>query len=160
MTDTTTETMTETLARSVLPIAQDLFSAMIDGEPGLLQAGTGTADLAAGSVRARVDIVGPTSTRAEVVTTRPTADRIARALLQMADDEPLSGEDVEDALGEVANVVGGNLKGMLPEGSSLTLPVVELDEPASAPAADHDELLLWRGEPLVISLWTMNGEEL
>ena len=151
----------ETLAESVVPIAQDLFTAMIDGEPGLLTPADGVDGPLADPVHAWVDIVGPARYRALVVTARSTADRLARALLQMPDDEDVSLEDVQDALGEVANVVGGNLKGMLPEGSSLTLPVVDVAAPDTARPADHEQPLLWRGDPLVISLWIpKNGEEL
>lgn len=151
----------ETLALSVVPIAQDLFTAMIDGEPGLLTPEPAVTAPVTDPVHAWVDIVGPARYRALVVTGRATADRLARALLQMADDEDVSLEDVQDALGEVANVVGGNLKGMLPEGSSLTLPVVDVAGPTATRPADHEQPLLWRGDPLVISLWTpKNGEEL
>ena len=151
----------DTLTRSVLPIAQDLFAAMVDGEPGLLEPVDAPGASIADPVHAWVDIVGPTSWRTLVVTARPTADRIARALLQLGDDETVGLDDVRDALGEVANVVGGNLKGMLDGGSSLTLPVVDTTGPAVARAADHAQALLWRGEPLVISLWTSkDGEQL
>jgi chemotaxis protein CheX len=151
----------EALAESVVPIAQDLFTAMIDGEPGLLTPTDAVEAPIADPVHAWVDIVGPSRYRALVVTARPTADRLARALLQMPDDEDVALEDVQDALGEVANVVGGNLKGMLPEGSSLTLPVVDVVGPALERPADHEQPLLWRGDSLVISLWTpKNGEEL
>jgi chemotaxis protein CheX len=34
--------------------------------------------------------------------------------------------DVSDAIGELANVLGGNLKALLPEGSTLSLPTVRL----------------------------------
>ncbi|MFC8923837.1 chemotaxis protein CheX [Cellulosimicrobium sp. NPDC057127] len=150
-----------TLAESVVPITQDLFTAMIDGEPGLLTPADAITVPMVDPVHAWVDIVGPAHYRALVVTPRATADRLARALLQMTPDEDVSLEDVEDALGEVANVVGGNLKGMLPEGSSLTLPVVDVTGPTASRPADHEQPLLWRGDPLVISLWTpKNGEEL
>ena len=73
----------------------------------------------------------------------------------------VSLEDVQDALGEVANVVGGNLKALLPEGSTLSLPVVGYERPTAARPADHEQALLWRGGPLLILLWTStNGEEL
>ena len=151
----------DTLTRSVLPIAQDLFAAMVDGEPGLLEPVDALGAPIPDPVHAWVDIVGPTSWRTLVVTARPTADRIARALLQLDDGETVGLDDVRDALGEVANVVGGNLKGMLDGGSSLTLPVVDTTGPAVARAADHAQALLWRGEPLVISLWTSkDGEQL
>jgi len=52
------------------------------------------------------------------------AMHIAACLLGMAHSE-LDDELINDALGELANVVGGNIKGLLAsEGSSLTLPMV------------------------------------
>jgi chemotaxis protein CheX len=45
---------------------------------------------------------------------------------RMTDVEPLSDltDDVRDALGELANMVGGNLKSILPGGVELSLPSV------------------------------------
>lgn len=156
MTDTTW-----TLAQSVVPMAQDLFTAMVDGEPGLLLPMEALEEPIADPLYAWVDIVGPAVSRTLVVTARETADRLARSLLLKEDDEPVTLEDVQDALGEVANVVGGNLKAMMPEGSSLTLPVVEHAEPSASRPADHEQALLWWGGPILIQLWTStNGEDL
>ncbi|MDF2847540.1 MAG: chemotaxis protein CheX [Oerskovia sp.] len=156
MTDTTS-----TLAQSVVPMAQDLFTAMVDGEPGLLLPMEALEEPIADPLYAWVDIVGPAVSRTLVVTARETADRLARSLLLKEDDEPVTLEDVQDALGEVANVVGGNLKAMMPEGSSLTLPVVEHAEPSASRPADHEQALLWWGGPILIQLWTStNGEDL
>jgi chemotaxis protein CheX len=155
MTDTTF-----TLAQSVVPMAQDLFTAMVDGEPGLLLPIPEIEEPIADPLYAWVDIVGPAVSRTLVVTARETADRLARALLLKEDDEPVTLEDVQDALGEVANVVGGNLKAMLPEGSSLTLPVVDHEAPATDRPADHEQALLWWGGPILIQLWaSTTGEE-
>lgn len=156
MTDTTS-----TLAQSVVPMAQDLFTAMVDGEPGLLLPMEALEEPILDPLYAWVDIVGPAVSRTLVVTARETADRLARSLLLKEDDEPVTLEDVQDALGEVANVVGGNLKAMMPEGSSLTLPVVEHAEPSASRPADHEQALLWWGGPILIQLWTStNGEDL
>ena len=156
MTDTTS-----TLAQSVVPMAQDLFTAMVDGEPGLLLPMDALEEPITDPLYAWVDIVGPAVSRTLVVTARETADRLARSLLLKEDDEPVTLEDVQDALGEVANVVGGNLKAMMPEGSSLTLPVVEHAEPSASRPADHEQALLWWGGPILIQLWTStNGEDL
>ncbi|MFE4466933.1 chemotaxis protein CheX [Oerskovia sp. NPDC056781] len=156
MTDTTS-----TLAQSVVPMAQDLFTAMVDGEPGLLLPMEALEEPISDPLYAWVDIVGPAVSRTLVVTARETADRLARSLLLKEDDEPVTLEDVQDALGEVANVVGGNLKAMMPEGSSLTLPVVEHAEPPASRPADHEQALLWWGGPILIQLWTStNGEDL
>ncbi|RXR23663.1 chemotaxis protein CheX [Oerskovia turbata] len=156
MTDTTS-----TLAQSVVPMAQDLFTAMVDGEPGLLLPVEALEEPIADPLYAWVDIVGPAVSRTLVITARETADRLARSLLLKEEDEPVTLEDVQDALGEVANVVGGNLKAMMPEGSSLTLPVVEHVEPSASRPADHEQALLWWGGPILIQLWTStNGEDL
>jgi hypothetical protein len=57
---------------------------------------------------------------------------------------------VADAFGEIANVVGGNIKASLPGHSALSLPEV-----GDAPAVRNpDDLcrvdVLWRGQPLSI----------
>ena len=64
----------------------------------------------------------------------------------------LDHEDVADAFGEIANVVGGNVKAALPGPSTLGLPQV-----GAAPAVRNPEdvcrlEVLWRGQPLVVSV--------
>ncbi len=49
---------------------------------------------------------------------------VARAMLALPDGEEPTSEDVEDALGEVANVLGGNVKALLPGAERLGLPRV------------------------------------
>jgi chemotaxis protein CheX len=44
--------------------------------------------------------------------------------------------DVIDAMGELANVLGGNLKALLPEGSTLTLPQVSRTDAGSVGPGD------------------------
>ena len=70
----------------------------------------------------------------------------------------LEDEDVADALGELANVVGGNVKAVLPGPSVLGLPEV-----GSAPAAGPDTCrveLLWRDQSLTISVQGSAGAPL
>lgn len=52
------------------------------------------------------------------------ATAVARAMLDVAVHDSLSEQDVEDALGEVANVVGGNVKALLTGADRLGLPRV------------------------------------
>jgi hypothetical protein len=99
-----------------------------------------------------VDVVGPWTGSVVLTTGRATADDLTRALL--ADHAPaeLEDEDVADAFGEIANVVGGNVKAALPGPSGLSLPEV-----GEAPAVRNPEDLcrvdlLWRGQPLSISV--------
>ena len=148
--------MTATLADHVVAIAQDLFTAMIDGEPGLLtEHHSGAADLTE-PVHAWVEIQGAEPVRTTVVTGRATADRITRALLALSPGDPVAADDLRDALGEVANVIGGNIKGLMPQPGSLTLPVVELDDPAPAGALLWERPLLWYQDPVVISMWDLD----
>jgi len=51
------------------------------------------------------------------------ADAAAAAMLQMAPDE-VTEADRFDVIGELANVIGGNLKSILPGPSDLSLPTV------------------------------------
>ena len=81
---------------------------------------------------------------------RATAEELSRCLLKEHAPPVLDAEDIEDGLGELANVVGGNVKAVLPGPSVLGLPEV-----GSAPAAGSDACrvdLLWRGQSLTISV--------
>jgi len=66
-------------------------------------------------------------------------------------------------LGELANIVGGNVKAMLPAGAVLSLPQVVL-APESAteyPSAQQITRLygLWDGEPVSISMWQQSHND-
>ncbi len=53
----------------------------------------------------------------------PFAIRLAATMFGFEETE-IGDAEVADALGEMANMVGGNVKGMLPGDSSLSLPTV------------------------------------
>jgi chemotaxis protein CheX len=55
---------------------------------------------------------------------QPAAVAIARAMLALGPDDEVSDEDVADALGEVVNVVGGQVKSLCPGDNHLGLPLV------------------------------------
>ena len=137
----------------VQAIAQEVFAAMIDGEPESLvpwpDAGTGSD-----AVVAWVDVHGPWLGRASLETSTPAAHELARALLSMEADETVPREDVVDALGELANVVGGNVKALLPEHGTLGLPKVADRLPDGQVAAAVQRVpLAWRGHPFVVTVW-------
>ncbi|MGY2127927.1 chemotaxis protein CheX [Blastococcus sp. SYSU DS0617] len=99
-----------------------------------------------------VDVVGPWTGSVVLTTGRRTAEELTRALLREHSPEVLEDEDVADAFGEIANVVGGNVKAALPGSSGLSLPDVG-DAPALRNPADVCRIdLLWRGEPVSISV--------
>jgi hypothetical protein len=72
----------------------------------------------------------------------------------------IDDEDIEDALGELANVVGGNVKAVLPGPSVLGLPEVGVAPEAGRPADTCRVDLLWRGQSLTISVQGSAGVQL
>lgn len=79
----------------------------------------------ADSISATISIGGPWTATLEVTMTTTLARRFAADLLGM-DGASLDPDDINDAIGELANVVGGNVKGLLDsdEATTLSLPVV------------------------------------
>ena len=142
-------------ADPILAIAEEVFTAMVDGEPGHLWA-TGEDELPGADLHAWVDVRGDAAGRVLISTERAAADELTRALLGMAPEEDVTESDLVDAFGEMANVVGGNVKALVPDPGVLTLPEVATVRPATDPSAMlHRLALRWRGHPLTISLWRL-----
>ena len=83
------------------------------------------------------------------------ADVLARAMLALDDAEPLATADVADAVAELVNIVGGNVKALVPGPSQLSLPVV-----ATSPVVVLSDLhlqhaldLQWRSSPLRVRVF-------
>ena len=112
-------------------------------------------------VSASVSIVGPWNGVVVVSTTVVGADQVAAALLGMTVEEVEPG-DVDDAIGELVNIVGGNVKSVLPGPSSLSLPLVAH---GSANVAGRDAQIVaqaaleWRGEHVEIAVWSSTSTE-
>ena len=113
-------------------------------------------------VHSSVSITGSWTGHVVYASSREAARRAAAAFLAMEPDE-VSEEDLSDVLGELANIVGGNVKAMLPSGCFLSLPTVVLaPETASYyPAAERISGLygVWDGEPVSISMWQSVKQE-
>jgi hypothetical protein len=134
---------------TVQAIAEEAWTALV-GEDELLRPLPG--ELPADVVSAWVDVVGPWTGSVVLTTGAQTAADLTRALLGEAAPELVEHEDVADAYGEIANVVGGNVKASLPGPSALSLPEVG-DGPAVRNPADQLRVdVLWRGRPLSISV--------
>lgn len=140
----------------VLSIAEEVFAAMIDGEPGLVRPWDGDRPAADRPLHAWVDVHEAGSGRVLIEAEHATVVEITRALLAMGPDEDVTDEDMVDALGEVANVVGGNVKALVPATGVLTLPQVSAERPPSGPDdLLHEVALDWRGRLVVLSLWRL-----
>ena len=134
---------------TVEAIANEAWIALV-GEDEVLVPLPG--ELPADTLSAWVGVVGPWTGSVVLTTGRQTAADLTRSLLGEAAPELLDHEDVADAFGEIANVVGGNVKAALPGPSTLGLPEV-----GQAPTVrDPDDVrridVLWRGRPLVVSV--------
>jgi hypothetical protein len=130
-------------------IAQEAWISLVGEEEILVPV---PVDLPADRISSWVDVVGPWTGSVVLTTGRQTAEDLCRALLGPSAPPVLDHEDVADAFGEIANVVGGNVKAALPGPSALSLPEVG-DAPAVRNPADFVRVdLLWRGEPVSISV--------
>lgn len=107
-------------------------------------------------VHSTVSITGTWHGHLVYASSTQAARKAAAAFLAMELDE-VGQEDVSDVLGELANIVGGNVKAMLPAGCFLSLPTVVLAPQTASyyPAAERISGLwgVWDGEPISISMW-------
>lgn len=89
----------------------------------------------------------------------PLATALSAAMLGMGEDE-VSEMDVADTMGEIANMVGGNLKNSLPDPTLLSLPVVAQSMSPSL-VKDAEPVcrlgFTWQGGPLRIVVWSAQG---
>jgi len=108
------------------------------------------------TVSAWVRITGTWRGAVVVTCEEQTARALTECLLRARPPAVLEPEDVDDALGELANVLGGNVKAALPGPSTLGLPETGPIPPAIRP----DDLCRvdaqWRGQSLTI---TVQGAE-
>lgn len=107
-------------------------------------------------VHSSVSITGSWTGHVVYASSTAAARKAAAAFLAMEPDE-VSQEDLSDVLGELANIVGGNVKAMLPPGAMLSLPQVVLAPEAATkyPNAERVSGLygIWEGEPVSVSMW-------
>jgi chemotaxis protein CheX len=112
-------------------------------------------------VHSSVSITGSWTGHIVYASSTTAARRAAAAFLAMEPDE-VSPDDLSDVLGEIANIVGGNVKAMLPPGALLSLPQVVL-APENATVYPNAERIsgvygMWEGEPVSVSMWASRSE--
>jgi chemotaxis protein CheX len=96
-----------------------------------------------------------------VVSCSATASLKAAAALLGVDMADITPEDVTDALGELANIIGGNVKSLLPEPSALSMPVVMINGSSGWPSVVELCQLdgTWLGEPVAIRVLESSVEK-
>ena len=113
-------------------------------------------------VHSSVSITGSWTGYVVYASSTEAARRAAAAFLALEADE-VSQEDLSDVLGELANIVGGNVKAMLPPGALLSLPQVML-APENTTVYPNAERIsgvygMWEGEPVSFSMWQSRSEK-
>jgi chemotaxis protein CheX len=92
----------------------------------------------------------------------PKLVRSAAAALLDVDPDQASDEDLRDTLGELTNMLAGNVKGLLPEPCQLALPTVLDCQPGAVELLDDFEPLIGAvyrcvGEPQRVQLLKRRG---
>jgi chemotaxis protein CheX len=75
--------------------------------------------------QASVGIDGEWAAEVQTIIPEKLAQRVACTMFSMTSDELTDG-DMQDAMGEVVNIIGGNIKGIVGVESNLSLPCVAL----------------------------------
>ncbi|MCW2509860.1 MAG: uncharacterized protein JWR28_178 [Modestobacter sp.] len=135
--------------RTVQSIADEVWPSLVgDGEAFVPVPVPPPGDV----VSAWVDIIGPW-TGSVVVTCAPaTAEALTESVLMTRPPTVVDAEDVADALGELANVLGGNIKSVLPGESRLGLPQMGVAPPHGRLDDVRSLVGQWRGNFLTITV--------
>lgn len=135
-------------AETVSSVAAEVWSAMVGIDEVLLPTGDPAPVL--DGVSAWVTVTGPWTGAVVLTCGSAGTDDLTRAVLQLGPDEDPLAEDVDDVLRELANILGGNVKSLLPGPSALGLP--ETGTPPAAGADSSTVTASWRGHPLTITV--------
>ena len=134
-------------------IAEQVWAAYLDPE-GVRPLLVGEPAEAAGGVSASVSLTGGWHGHVVVTCSAGAARHAAAAFLAM-DEGEVSDEDMTDVMGELANIVGGNVKSMLPAATAVSLPHVVSGADNRFPTTRQICELAgtWLDEPFSISMW-------
>ena len=114
-------TKVEATAEQIESMVEDLFTTML----GLEIAVANDKDILPepGSIQASVHVTGSVNWEILTITSLRLAEDIACAMFDK-DVDDVTGDEAHDAIGEVANIIGGNIKGLANSPCELTMPVV------------------------------------
>lgn len=109
------------------------------------------AEVAEGDVTTSVDIGGAWEGTVSITFSRALARQLAASMFAY-DDGEVSTDELVDALGELANIVGGNVKGFLPGPCRLSVPRVEPAVRGRTESAPSRSWFECDGQPFVVSV--------
>jgi len=139
-------------------IADQVWTAYLDPE-GIRPLIPGDV-VASDEVSASVSLTGAWHGHVVVSCSVEAAREAAAAFLAMEKAE-VSTEDMTDVMGELANIVGGNVKSMLPAATAVSLPHVVTGASNHFPTTRQICELAgtWLDEPFSISMWQVREKE-
>ena len=142
----------------VAQIVQEVFSSMLglEIEPVEIE-----IDNSGAAVAGSVGVSGATDYLISMEMQEQAARAVAAAMFGL-DAPDVSDDDIADAVGELTNMVGGNIKSLLPEPSTLSLPVVAQGESPTLKVVGGQNLLSQTfvvGDGLVlVSVWNRQAK--
>ena len=136
-------------------IVEQVWSSFLGDEEPLLPAyDVDAAFPAEDAWSSAVSIHGGWTGTVTIELSKVLAFSLTRVMMAMEESEPLDDGEVADAVGELVNMIGGNIKSLMPGPSALTLPVV-----AAGRAAHSNDLrevsrfdARWTGQPVRVSV--------
>ncbi len=108
----------------LVEITSEFLDSMLGIEVTSVNDDCETPDFDSSAWRATIQIEGSTNAEVETICCGDFASRIASSMFSMEASE-LTDEELADSMGEVVNIIGGNVKGMIGQDYSLHLPRVD-----------------------------------
>lgn len=149
MTEMSLECVSE---ETIIELTSQLFAALLPDGDALAPTAPGDSRVqAAESVIATVEIHANAPLRVDIACSRQLAEQVAAAMFATTVGE-IDDAAVFDAVGELANIVGGNVKALLVDEAVLTLPALRVEDalPRRGDGPCCDAAFLWRAQPLVV----------
>jgi len=141
-------TLTEPTLSDLLAILDEVWGSFLSSPEPLLPA---SDDGMNHGTSAAVTITGDWRGIVVVETSRPVAEEVTRRMLML---DAVTPDDVADAMGELVNIVGGQVKSLTGGQSTLSLPIVasgHLVQPSEARELCRADLV-WIGEPVRVTV--------
>lgn len=146
------------MSDDVAAIVQEVWSSMLGLE---IEPIAGKDAVTGPAIAGSVGVTGASDCLIAVEMDQSTAKLIGAAMFMMGVDE-ISMSDVTDAVGELTNMVGGNIKSLLPEPSTLSLPVVAQGEPPTIKVVGGEALMVQSFDcgdgHVVVSVWNREAK--
>jgi chemotaxis protein CheX len=134
-------------------VVDDVWTSFLGGDEPLVPGAPGDGEV---GWSAAVTVTGAWEGMISVELPASMAEEVCRRMLGV---EETQDEDVADAVGELVNMIGGNVKSLMPGPSVLSLPVVAAGRVARS--SDTTEVCRldawWAGSPLQVCVHLHGG---